>query len=863
VEKKHPTFSPALSTSSHNWQILLDQINCPATLVAIDGSICSTNMLFDQSNWRNILKQIISQKTTTKKHLGIALQTGSETSLQFFQSIPIKTLIVPIQEQNLCLIKFPELVDRKAFPNKTALFHFAFKNKKMGECITKNKPAERFDTIQTNTLRSIAEGALPLLLSGNQQQSTAQTVLKNGSHLAIYTIETSIVGTGIVVVSVSAIDEKQLFPFHQLAISHSKSAIFIANNEGQILFGNPKLAEKTSDYSHLPNLKDLKCTPITAESNGDLWSSLKQNYRWDGKLGFSRNGGDISWGLFSVSEIEIGNRATLYLGIEHSEESLQAILSKLQKQYTFLDTILDSFAFPVTVYNSNNYAILHTNKAAENFKGILKCKQEGGRNKQYCNACIASAVNYCLLEEAYTQKKSVTQEVEVQAEENYNFFELTIYPIVTEGEISALAEIAIDVTDKKKLIISEQEEDIHKTEINKQKTLLASVINSIPDHIFYKDIEGYYFGANSAFFELVGQKSINGKKDFDLFPKELAYYYSLQDQLVLKKDIPAKSEKWVQFPNGKRALLDTLRVPFKFQGDTVGVIGISRDITNIKRIQKEILEQKEKIERHSEEIQSQRDFATKQNEEITQSINYALRIQHAVLPQKEDVDKLLHDYFIFFKPRDIVSGDFYWCAQKGDTTFIAAADCTGHGVPGALMSILGVAFLKQVIAQLDDFHTGSILNNLRKYIILSLHQTGRDGEARDGMDIALYSINQKTRKLQFSGAYNPLFVARNGILTEYKGDKMPISLHAIRSKFSTQNIQLQKGDAVYIFSDGYADQFGGKKNKKLKTLNFKKLIRKYSAKEMPKQKELFEHFFTTWKGQNEQVDDILLIGARF
>lgn len=264
------------------------------------------------------------------------------------------------------------------------------------------------------------------------------------------------------------------------------------------------------------------------------------------------------------------------------------------------------------------------------------------------------------------------------------------------------------------------------------------------------------------------------------------------------------------------------------------------------------------------------------NREITDSIHYAKYIQKAILPKPLLLKKLLNNYFVLYKPKDIVSGDFYWVTELEGRTIIAAVDCTGHGVPGGFMSMLGVSFLNDIINKEYITHPGVILRRLRKEVINALQQKGVMGEQRDGMDIALCSIDYKTLELQFSGAHNPLYIIRKNTNTpindavvlagethtlyEIKGDRMPISLYEKMDRFATVDIQLEKDDYLYIFSDGYADQFGGERGKRFKYKPFKEIILQNFSKSMDEQQKILSQNFAEWKQGYEQIDDVLVLG---
>ncbi len=269
------------------------------------------------------------------------------------------------------------------------------------------------------------------------------------------------------------------------------------------------------------------------------------------------------------------------------------------------------------------------------------------------------------------------------------------------------------------------------------------------------------------------------------------------------------------------------------------------------------------LEEQNVEISQQRDQIFRQKQEITDSIQYASRIQKAIIPPEDILDDKLPDHFIYFRPRDIVSGDFYWLNKKDNKTYFTAADCTGHGVPGAFMSMLGIAFMNEIVNKYKDIKANEILNELRKYVVDSLHQTGKSGEAQDGMDIALCILDQETNTLHFSGAYNPLIMIRNGELTEYKGDKMPIGIyHEKNDRFTNHEIKAQKGDCLYIFSDGYVDQFGGDKGKKFFKKRFKEMLLTIHNKPMKEQYQILDQTMKEWSNGYSQVDDILIIGVR-
>ena len=252
------------------------------------------------------------------------------------------------------------------------------------------------------------------------------------------------------------------------------------------------------------------------------------------------------------------------------------------------------------------------------------------------------------------------------------------------------------------------------------------------------------------------------------------------------------------------------------------------------------------------------------NLEITTSINYASRIQAALLPQKETLEKTLSDHFILFLPRDVVSGDFYWASQVDNKIIFCAADCTGHGVPGAFMSMLGITFLDEIVRKQYILRADEILNRLRQSVIGALKQTGKSGEQKEGIDIALCIFNQDENLLEFAGAHLPLYLIRKRKLEEFEADKIPISYaEEFPQPFHSVEIKIQKGDVIYLFSDGYADQFGGPQGKKYKYVSLKQYLTEIHTHPMEKQKKLLEENFYSWKTNREQIDDVIIMGVRF
>lgn len=252
---------------------------------------------------------------------------------------------------------------------------------------------------------------------------------------------------------------------------------------------------------------------------------------------------------------------------------------------------------------------------------------------------------------------------------------------------------------------------------------------------------------------------------------------------------------------------------------------------------------------------------TQAMDEHLSSLRYASMIQRALMPDTSFLSGILKDHFIFYSPKDYVSGDFYYAYQNAGYTIIAAGDCTGHGVPGALLSILGISFLNEILQVRVVPRANRILNRMREKVMGALDQRGQEYEQKDSIDIALCVYEPFRSVIQYAGANRPLVMVSDGALKEIKPDKMPIGVAPLEEvSFTNHRIDVKEGDRFYMFSDGFPDQFGEETNKKFKIKNFRKLISYVSGWSMDKQKAHFENTFNEWKGSSSQVDDVLVMG---
>lgn len=381
---------------------------------------------------------------------------------------------------------------------------------------------------------------------------------------------------------------------------------------------------------------------------------------------------------------------------------------------------------------------------------------------------------------------------------------------------------------------------------NRELERLSIVASETGNVVLILDAEGRLEWVNSSFEKLNGitlhdLKALKGETIFEI--SNNPEIRSIVDQCVSTRS-PFTYESLNVTQDGRRIWESSTMTPiFDDKGKLKKLVIIDTDVTDRKNAE-EIIRQK--------------------NKDITDSINYAKRIQQAILPPEESMRQVFRDSFVLFKPKDVVSGDFYWFTTMNDHFLVAAVDCTGHGVPGAFMSMIGNDLLNQIVNESHVTTPAMVLDELNGKLVGSLNQRGGNIQVNDGMDIAFCAINHKERTLQYSGAHRPMLLVRDGKMTEYKANKFSIGGYKVdNKKFNDISLQLQKDDCIYIFSDGYADQFGGAKGKKFKYKNFQQLLLEIHALPMSEQKQALDKTIEAWRGSLEQIDDILVIGMRF
>ncbi len=404
---------------------------------------------------------------------------------------------------------------------------------------------------------------------------------------------------------------------------------------------------------------------------------------------------------------------------------------------------------------------------------------------------------------------------------------------------------------------------------------LAESMNALPDmNDAYRIISKIYSGLNN--FELAYQYSqkfistkdslFNTEKTKAIEEMEAIYQtekkeqeIEKQDLLIEKKDAEAKKRniQLIAFIIGFLLMIVLAIISFRnYQRKKKDNILIQSKNTELEQANEEIIAQRDMLQEQKEKIEVI-------HQQITDSIKYAKRIQQAAMPTEVSLNTLLGDSFVLFKPLHVVSGDFFWAKKVNKYIVFTAADCTGHGVPGAFVSMLGISLLNEIVQRNDITKANEVLEALRNQIKISLKQSSDFGDSKDGMDMALCVVNTETNELDFAGANNPLILIRNNELTEYKATRNPVAIYVKEKQFESTIIKLEDNDVIYLFSDGYADQPGGEKDRKFMKKRLKQTLLDIHKEKMLNQKRILTDTLEDWKGSTRQIDDILVIGVKF
>ncbi|HKL37462.1 MAG TPA: tetratricopeptide repeat protein [Bacteroidales bacterium] len=347
-----------------------------------------------------------------------------------------------------------------------------------------------------------------------------------------------------------------------------------------------------------------------------------------------------------------------------------------------------------------------------------------------------------------------------------------------------------------------------------------------------------------------------------------------QNQLLEEKDHLIQKQKVINYAYGGGILFVmavSLLLYYNYRQKRRANLILQEQKDEIESQNEELLQQNEEIKNQRDELERHRNLTLEQrnqialkNTELTSSIQYAQNIQSGMLISERSVREIFPNHFILYKPKDIVSGDFYWVQRQDERVFFATVDCTGHGVPGAFMSVLGLSLLNDLVRETKHHEAGDLLNRLRVKVIQALRKDMPQQDYGDRMDISLciWERNQKT--LQYAGAYQPLYLLKNGDLIEYKANRIPVGIERkLEQSFDTHHIPVEEGDMVYLFTDGYPDQISYDQMEKMKIARFKKLIGEIASLNSLEQKIRLEEYFDRWKGPHPQTDDVLVMGVKF
>lgn len=524
--------------------------------------------------------------------------------------------------------------------------------------------------------------------------------------------------------------------------------------------------------------------------------------------------------------------------LEKTNASLEEKIQEVNRSQKRLYSLLENASELITIYDKDRQ-LKYVSPSVKNILGYSEEEFFSGKdfdriNKKGQNVIIEMFKT--LIEEPETPQK--IQYSYLNKLGSIIFLETTGRNLLNDPAISGILLNTSDITERKR---AEKEQ--------RMRGQMQTLSDNSPDIILRVDLNRQFFYANPAIEVYTGVKSEEFHKkhlsDIELHPDLVSFIDKTIEDVKHEKN---KIQTEMDFPieGQETRIMNVNAIPENNEeGRLETILFILHDITDLKKIELEIKEK---------------------NAKITDSINYAFRLQNAILPNTKIIRQAFPDSFMFYRPRDIVSGDFPWFFEKGDDVYIAAIDCTGHGVPGAMLSLIGYFIMNQILNQPEVLSPGEILNQLHRGVQQTLRQDREGASARDGMDVALCKVNMKTMELEYAGAHRPLYFVRNGELEEYKGTKAAIGgipkEGREETRFENNQIKFQKDDMIFFFSDGLPDQFGGPEGKKY----FPKRIRQniLDSKDLPMAQvyQVFKTDYLEWLGNGTPIDDVLLIGIR-
>ncbi|MDO1446073.1 PAS domain S-box protein [Rhodocytophaga aerolata] len=522
--------------------------------------------------------------------------------------------------------------------------------------------------------------------------------------------------------------------------------------------------------------------------------------------------------------------------LKRTNHALEDQIEQVNRAQKKMQVLLENASEVITIYEQDR-RVRYVSPSVEKILGYKQEELIGLNDIIYVNEQGVESVDRMFQELMENPEQKLTIQFSYSRKNGERIWlEATGTNLLSDPAIEGIVLNSRDITERRR---AEQEA--------RMRGQMQALSENSPDLITRFNKEGKVFYINPIIESYTGYSK-------DEFISKSLEEVSLNESVVtawsaILKEVMTNKEKLsteMDFPSliGDRVMQINAIPEYNEQNLIESVLLVSHDITDRKQIELE--------------VQSK-------NKKITESINYAKRIQGAILPNNEIIKEIFPESFILYKPRDVVSGDFPWFLQRGDDMYIAAVDCTGHGVPGALISLIGYFLLNNIVNNKDVAEPGEVLDMLDKGVTQTLRQDSEDSSTRDGMDIALCKINLKTNTLQYAGAHRPLYFLHGGELTEVKGDKFPIGggQYKSRTSFTTTTLTISEGDAVYFCSDGFPDQFGGPDNRKFSPKRIREIILEHSHNNIETVHKVFDQEFEAWKGEEKQTDDVLMIGIKF
>ena len=523
--------------------------------------------------------------------------------------------------------------------------------------------------------------------------------------------------------------------------------------------------------------------------------------------------------------------------LEHSNHQLESKIQEVENAQKRLHSLLENASEIISIYSSNQ-TLTYISPSVTKILGYTPQEMMSGKDLDRLTRKGEQQLNEMFQKLLDSPRIPITIQYTFMKKEGAKLYlEVTGRNLLDDPAINGIILNSQDITERKR---AEKEE--------RMRSKMQALSENSPDMIMRLNTSGQFFYANPMVEEYLGipvKELINQTLNSAELNEVLSSYLKETIKTIRSNKTTIEDDLTFQSKLGE-TIMHISAIPEFNENELETILFVSHDITDAKRIEKEIQDK---------------------NRKITESINYAQRIQTSILPNNQIIRQYLPKSFIYYKPRDVVSGDFPWFFVKDDYIYIAAVDCTGHGVPGALLSFIGYFTLNNVVDHDAGYSASKVLDLLHFGVRKTLKQDRPDADARDGMDIALCKINLKTRELQYSGAHRPLYLLRNNELEEFKGDRKAIGgIPHPRKKekdFTNYEIKIQPNDKIFFFSDVMPDQIGGEKLRKYSPPRVRELITENQSFTMPQYYDLFAKDFETYMGNNKQIDDVLLIGIEF